>query len=354
MKPNLPRGLTFDKKRNQYRIRFRSLHSDTGRDYRERLPAGTTRRQAEAHLSRLREDDRSLRLSWRDERESEQRRRSAGLFESFVGDVYQPYIKDRVKPTTYKNKQMSLLSCLPWLEGLHLDDIDAAALERVTQSLRSEGLRASSVNSKMMDLRACLNVAHKLGYRAEKAPSLAPLKKTDSKPSKWLTLEEAQALLDKVAHKPRWYALALFLLHTGARITETLSLTWDDIDTERELVTFRAEETKSGKSRSVPLLPEVVEALSRLDQDTERIWSYNRSAVRYALCSPHILRHTFAAWRLSAGVSIAKVQAWLGHASIQMTVDLYGHIQPEDFASDIGRCHRPKGRALKIVKLSQG
>tara|TARA_Y100000593_G_scaffold41628_1_gene79799 strand:- start:96 stop:815 length:720 start_codon:yes stop_codon:yes gene_type:complete len=236
--------------------------------------------------------------------------------------------------------------------GAHLDDIDAARLERITQELRSEGLRASTVNAKIKDLKAMLNVAHKLGYRAEKAPIHAPLKKTDSKPSRWLTLEEAQELLDKVAHKPRWYALAMFLLHTGARISETLSLTWSDIDTERELVTFRAETTKSGKSRSIPLLPEVLEALERLDPSTEKVWTYKRTSIKRALCSPHILRHTFAAWRLSAGVSIAKVQAWLGHASIQMTVDLYGHIQPEDFAADIGRCHRPKGRTLKIVKLS--
>jgi hypothetical protein len=42
--------------------------------------------------------------------------------------------------------------------------------------------------------------------------------------------------------------------------------------------------------------------------------------------SPHVCRHTFASRMLSAGQPIQVVQKWLGHASIQMTVDRYGHL----------------------------
>ncbi|QIS20612.1 tyrosine-type recombinase/integrase [Nocardia terpenica] len=40
----------------------------------------------------------------------------------------------------------------------------------------------------------------------------------------------------------------------------------------------------------------------------------------------HDLRHSCAAWMLTAGVPIHVVQAHLGHESIKTTVDVYGHL----------------------------
>ena len=44
--------------------------------------------------------------------------------------------------------------------------------------------------------------------------------------------------------------------------------------------------------------------------------------------NPHDLRHTYATILLMAGVSPAYVQKQLGHSSISMTVDIYGHWVP--------------------------
>ncbi len=43
----------------------------------------------------------------------------------------------------------------------------------------------------------------------------------------------------------------------------------------------------------------------------------------------HDLRHTFASTALAGGVPISEISRWLGHKSITMTVDLYGHLVPE-------------------------
>jgi hypothetical protein len=43
---------------------------------------------------------------------------------------------------------------------------------------------------------------------------------------------------------------------------------------------------------------------------------------------PHVLRHTFASLLLSNGEPITYVKERLGHASIQLTVDTYGHLIP--------------------------
>jgi integrase len=42
----------------------------------------------------------------------------------------------------------------------------------------------------------------------------------------------------------------------------------------------------------------------------------------------HDLRHTFASIHISQGESLAYVRDQLGHHSIQITVDIYGHLVP--------------------------
>ena len=42
----------------------------------------------------------------------------------------------------------------------------------------------------------------------------------------------------------------------------------------------------------------------------------------------HALRHFFASWVIDQGFSPKRVQAMLGHSSIQMTFDVYGHLFP--------------------------
>lgn len=42
----------------------------------------------------------------------------------------------------------------------------------------------------------------------------------------------------------------------------------------------------------------------------------------------HDLRHTFGSLLIQAGVSPAYVQKQMGHRSIQVTIDVYGHLIP--------------------------
>jgi len=50
-----------------------------------------------------------------------------------------------------------------------------------------------------------------------------------------------------------------------------------------------------------------------------------RSAALWAL---HSLRHFFASWAIEQGFTPKRLQALLGHSSIQMTFDTYGHLFP--------------------------
>jgi len=55
------------------------------------------------------------------------------------------------------------------------------------------------------------------------------------------------------------------------------------------------------------------------------------TAWRHAKLEPiglHECRHTFASLLIAAGVNAKAISAYLGHASIQTTFDLYGHLMP--------------------------
>ena len=42
----------------------------------------------------------------------------------------------------------------------------------------------------------------------------------------------------------------------------------------------------------------------------------------------HVLRHTFVSQQVASGVDIKSVQAYVGHASVSTTLDIYAHLMP--------------------------
>jgi integrase len=63
-----------------------------------------------------------------------------------------------------------------------------------------------------------------------------------------------------------------------------------------------------------------------------------RPAVRRARLEPlrfHDLRHTYAALMVAAGAHPKLLQAQLGHTSINVTLNTYGHLFPDAF-NDVG------------------
>ncbi len=167
--------------------------------------------------------------------------------------------------------------------------------------------------------------------------------------------EEVWALA-RAAASERDGAIFLTAAFTGLRRGELLALRWRDVDFAGAALRVRASyaggaltSPKSGKVRSVPLAPEVAEALARLagrewfTGDDDLVFPgeagdyldgsalrrrYNL-ALRRAGLRPlrfHDLRHTFGT-RVIAKVDIRRVQEWMGHADVQTTMR-YLHFVP--------------------------
>ena len=228
------------------------------------------------------------------------------------------------------------------------------SLENICRTLSS--VLTQAVEDKVL----AINPAFRLGRYYRKAdypkPEIRPL-----------TREEAAWFLAQVQeHAPREYPLFLCALRTGMRLGELLRLHWGDVDfhgrfieVRRNLVAGRLTTPKSGKTRRVDMsaqltqvlretltarkeetlrqgwkhLPEWVfcnEAGKHLDGDNLRHRVFHRVLVKAGLrrIRLHDLRHMFASLLIQQGESLAYVRDQLGYASIQLTVDTYGHLIP--------------------------
>jgi integrase len=171
----------------------------------------------------------------------------------------------------------------------------------------------------------------------------------------------------------RWRPLLLMAIFTGLRASELRGLRWIDVDLKRGEIHVRQRadhfnaigrlKSESGE-RTVPMPPMVVSMLREhriacpkgelglvFPNGKGRVENYSNIVKRGLLplmvaaditdangdakyTGLHALRHFYASWcinrRVDGGLELPLkvVQARLGHASIQMTADTYGHLFP--------------------------
>ncbi|MBA2475679.1 MAG: tyrosine-type recombinase/integrase [Actinobacteria bacterium] len=91
-----------------------------------------------------------------------------------------------------------------------------------------------------------------------------------------------------------------------------------DLVVEHKLVTRRDTGLVFGSSSSQPFTPTAVRKRA--------LTAWRRVGLN--AIGLHECRHTFASLLIAAGVNAKAITAYLGHASIQTTFDLYGHLMP--------------------------
>lgn len=131
--------------------------------------------------------------------------------------------------------------------------------------------------------------------------------------------------IEDFSQNPHVHLLTRICLATGARWGEAENLQLRHVQEGK--LTFV--NTKSGKSRSVPVAPELFEEIQEHLKQHES-FSFSLSAFRRALDksgiqlpagqSAHVLRHTFASHFVMNGGDTLTLQKILGHSTITMTV----------------------------------
>lgn len=195
------------------------------------------------------------------------------------------------------------------------------------------------------------------------------------------TEAEIRAMLDHA--QGRWRPLVVTAVFTGLRASELRGLRWDDVDLDRAVLTVRqradrwnaigSPKSDAGK-REVPLAPMVTNTLKEWklacpkgaaklvfpngEGNVESLPNIHRRGLgplevaaaigtdklhpKYGL---HALRHAAASLFISEGLSPKRVQSMMGHSTIQVTFDTYGHLFPSH-AEDQMAMRRLQARLL--------
>ena len=273
------------------------------------------------------------------------------------------------KPSTrelYANLSRKHLEPAPF-GAITLDQLRPTDIEALVLALQDKKLSDSTIRSTYTVARAGLDGAVRDGLLARNPAEAVKRPGLKRKEARHLEADEVRRLLATLAgHR---YHLALILIaFSGLRRGEALALRWSDLDLDAGMLkvagtlgrvnrSLSISEPKTAKSRRVvPLSGDVVALLRkhRTEQKRQRLAAANqwtdtglvfttelgtpvepRNLLRVAQSAAakagladvdiHILRHSTATAMMNDGVPLKTVADLLGHSSISITGDIYGH-----------------------------
>lgn len=262
------------------------------------------------------------------------------------------------KPSTVAEKRSIFEHHLRGFLGpRRLDAIDVATVQEMKAAMSERGNRydkpisLKTRNNVLAVLSNALRYAEEVGL-IDEAPRIRPYKFERPVIECW-ELDEWRRFLEAARREGRgMLAAALLAGDAGLRLGEILGLRWEDLDlvAGRLMVTRQIRKgvegtPKGGRRRSVPMTASLVSALKALPQ--VRVGRVICAAAGepvaeavlkhgvYRVCrlaglperSWHTLRHTFATHAARFGINPWRLQAWLGHSTINMTMRYVHHVE---------------------------
>jgi integrase len=258
---------------------------------------------------------------------------------------------------------------MPFIGVRRLSGLTTPLVYEFDSKLRDAGRSVAMRRKVLANLKTMLSFAQGRGLVAQNVARGVRIK-VDSRESNgplragvdFPTLAELNALIEK--SEGRWRPFVITAIFTGMRLSELRGLVWANVDLDNGLIHVRQRanqwskmghpKSKAGK-RDIPLAPIVVNALNQWWSECPRselnlvfpslrgniiqmsnvhlFWARLQSRCglinddgnpRYRF---HILRHAAASLFIKyLGWSPKRLQTVMGHASVSMTFDRYGHL----------------------------
>lgn len=293
-------------------------------------------------------------------------------------DRWLGHVRADLSPTTlYAYERKIALYIKPNLGNVRLAKLTTARLDGLYRSLRATGgldggLSAQTIRHVHAILRRALAQAQRWGWVERNVAELAEPPTVRKQPSESATGAQLSELLQaQECQGTDLGDLIALAIGTGARRGELCGLRWVDVDLDHGQVTIRraiidvghklsVKEPKSGKARTIPIGPRLVERLKArhtrlaavalecgiglgsntyvlsVSADGTQPMHPNLASHRFGRLARklgvpirfHDLRHAAVTDALAGGAAPNDVAAHAGHASTRMTLDVYGHAIP--------------------------
>lgn len=281
-----------------------------------------------------------------------ERLRAGTTFSDFWDSSYWPAQQHKAPGSKEAEQRLWKKWLQPVIGKKSFAALNVRDLERIKANMLSQGLAPSSLKYVFSIVSQMWTQATREGLVEKQCPTrLITLPKRDNRRQRYLTPEEANALLEELGeHSDVTHDMALMALDCGLRFGEVAELKANDCDFERRLILIR--DPKARVNRFAFMTERVREMLSsrceeapkgylftnRYGDKMDRISNTFRRAAdelfnqdvtdsRQKVCF-HTLRHTFASWLVEEGTPLYTVKELLGHADFSMT-QRYSHLAPE-------------------------
>lgn len=290
-----------------------------------------------------------------------------------LGPFLRRWLDEVARPTLRASTYASyddILRChlIPGLGRVAIAKLAPAEVQSFLNRKLASGLSPRRVVYIHAVLRRALVTAEKWGLASRNVAKLVDPPRVPRHEITPLTPAQARQLIDAAADD-RLLGLWVTALATGLRQGELLALRWDDVDLEAATLRVRHTlarvggklvllEPKTDRSRRTVALPEVAIAALRAHrtrqrmerlvagsrwQDTGHVFATSVGtpieAARVTRCFAlaleraglprvrfHDLRHAAATFLLAQGFTLEDVKNLLGHSSIVLTSNTYGHV----------------------------
>jgi integrase/recombinase XerD len=227
------------------------------------------------------------------------------------------------------------------------ETVEEYGVEQVYQflgALQERGASPGYQHRRHREVQTLFSWCERMGMVEQNVFKRVPRIKVGERIKPPFSSDEVHLLLDSQDRESlrgcRNYAIILFLLDTGVRATECISIQLEDVDWDRQRVFVR--HAKGQKQRWVGIGEVAASALRGyverfrgeregmlfLSSYGERLTTGNSlriilrrigDAVGLAKVHPHRFRHTFATWAIQSGAREIDVQMLLGHSDLTMT-----------------------------------
>lgn len=263
---------------------------------------------------------------------------------------YLAYQRDVKQKRSWDRDELCLAHIVAFFGNRKLSDIKPKDIDDYKES-RLKKVKPGTVDRELQVLRHLFNLAHRWNNFFGKNPvSDSGLLHVNNQKERILTYEEEDRLL--ISSPEHLRNIIICALHTGMRKGEIISLKWGNVDLENNFITVAKENSKSKKSRRIPVnsvLRKLLLELRLKSAGSECVFlnsegtpytrhdSLNRS-FKNALDKAgirglrfHDLRHTAGTRLGEKNIPVQAINKLLGHADIRTTMR---YVHPEDSLRD--------------------